>query len=86
VEGVITELEVKRGDRNPNVDVDPPGWRFHRLTAKDTRLWLRPDCRQPGHYTRFGVTSGWPVTRPEHGQLGFFCLDWSMGASAIYYH
>jgi hypothetical protein len=21
--------------------------------------------RQPGHYTRFGVTSGWAVTRPE---------------------
>ncbi|MEA3004998.1 MAG: hypothetical protein QOI94_267 [Acidobacteriaceae bacterium] len=20
-----------------------------------------PNCRQPGHYTRFGVTSGWPV-------------------------
>jgi hypothetical protein len=31
-------------------------------------------------------TSGLAVTRPEHGQLGFFCLDWSMGASAIYYH
>ncbi len=23
------------------------------------------------------------VTRPEHGQLGFLCLDWSMSASAI---
>ena len=20
----------------------------------------------------------WAVTRPEHGQLGFLCLDWSM--------
>jgi hypothetical protein len=26
---------------------------------------FRVDCRQPGHYTRFGVTSGWPVIRPE---------------------
>ena len=34
MEGVITELEVKRGDGNPNVDVDPRRWRFRRLTAK----------------------------------------------------
>jgi hypothetical protein len=26
---------------------------------------FRTDGRQPGHYTRFGVTSGWAVTRPE---------------------
>ena len=41
MEGVITELEVKRGDGNPNVDVDPQRLRFRRLTAKrpaDTRL------------------------------------------------
>jgi hypothetical protein len=24
---------------------------------------FRLDCRQPGHYTRFGVTSGWAVIR-----------------------
>jgi hypothetical protein len=24
-----------------------------------------PCGRQPGHYTRFGVTSGWPVNRSE---------------------
>jgi hypothetical protein len=41
------------------------------------RVVVNPDI------DRFGVTSGWPVTRPEHGQLGFFCLDWSMRASAI---
>jgi hypothetical protein len=58
VEGVITELEVKRGDRNPNVDVDPLGWRFHRSTAKDTRLWLRPDCRLSGQNGIFWGTSG----------------------------
>ena len=43
---------------------------------------FRADRRQPGHYTRFGVTSGW-VTRPEHGQLTFLRLDWSMSASTI---
>jgi hypothetical protein len=31
----------------------------------------------------FFVTSRLAVTRPEHGQLGFFCLDWSMSALAI---
>ena len=36
-------------------------------------------CRQPGHYTRFGVTSGWAVTRPELRNL----LIWhSIRASA----
>ena len=29
------------------------------------RSWFRVDGRQPGHYTRFGVTSGWPVIRPQ---------------------
>jgi hypothetical protein len=29
-----------------------------------------------------GDISGWAVTRPEHGQLGIFWLDWSMSASA----
>jgi hypothetical protein len=28
---------------------------------------FRVDCRPPGQYTRFGVTSGWTVTRPERG-------------------
>ena len=33
--------------------------------------------RQPGHYTRFGVTSGWPVTRvePRHRLLPLFELS-----------
>jgi hypothetical protein len=31
----------------------------------------------------FEVTSGLPVTRPEHGQLGFHRLDCSMSALAI---
>ena len=31
------------------------------------RRWFefREDRRQPGHYTDFGVTTGWAVTRPE---------------------
>jgi hypothetical protein len=34
---------------------------------------FRSDCRQPGHYTRFGITSGLPVTRaqPERRLLPF---------------
>ena len=28
------------------------------------------DCRPPGHYTSFGVTSGWAVNRPKRA-LGF---------------
>jgi hypothetical protein len=39
--------------------------------------------RLSGHYAGFGVTSGLAVTRPEHEQLGFLCLDWSMSASTI---
>ena len=30
----------------------------------------------------FWGTSGWAVTRPEHGQLGFLRLDWAMRDSA----
>ena len=26
---------------------------------------FRADCRQPGYYTRFGVTDGWAVIRQE---------------------
>jgi hypothetical protein len=29
------------------------------------KLRFGANCRQPGHYTRFGVISGWAVTRPE---------------------
>jgi hypothetical protein len=37
------------------------------------------DGRQPGHYTRFGVTSGWPVTReysPSH--LSDYTANWKV--------
>ena len=32
-------------------------------------LQFRLNRRQPGHYTRFGVTSGWPVTRAQGGSV-----------------
>jgi hypothetical protein len=32
-------------------------------------LRFRTYCRQPGHYTRFGVTSGWAVIRPLAGHI-----------------
>jgi hypothetical protein len=57
-----------------------------RAGCRGSFVAFRVDCRQPGHYTRFGVTSGWAVTRPEHGQLGFLRLDWLVNERMAIYH
>ena len=39
------------------------------------------DRRQRGHYTGFGVTSGWAVTRPKAWETRFLGQPRSMSAS-----
>jgi hypothetical protein len=47
---------------NPNAEIRPM-----RVSSSGSprSLEFRSDGRQPGHYTRFGVTSGVAVTRSE---------------------
>jgi hypothetical protein len=40
-------------------------------------------CSQKRTFSLATDISELPVTRPEHGLLGFFCLDGSMSASAM---
>jgi hypothetical protein len=42
-----------------------------RVSSSDSprSLEFRVDGGQPGHYSRFGVTSGWAVIQPQFGPL-----------------
>jgi hypothetical protein len=52
-----------------NLLLEDTGTAYHdvRQIADPDENRFRVDRRQPGHYTRFGVTSGWAVTQTFTG-------------------